>query len=249
MLQSVLEFSDTLVKEIMVPRTEIKAIDLETDLPTLRALLREELHSRMPVYQGTIDHIVGVFHVKDILRIDEESFSLAKVMHPPHFVPMHMKINDLLKDLKRRRTHLAMVVDEFGGTAGMVTLEDILEEIVGDIGDEYDVEEQDFFAQAGDGSWVVDARAEVAELEERLEVEFPEDREYNSLGGFVTRHTGRILPPGSSFGYGGYEFKVLESDERRIAKVAIRRKAEDAAEPASAEEPLPASGVKVMSPE
>jgi magnesium and cobalt exporter, CNNM family len=246
MLQSVLDFSDTLVKEIMVPRTEIKAVDVETDLATLRSFLREELHSRLPVFEGTIDHIVGAFHVKDILRLDEESFSLAKVMHPPHFVPMHMKINDLLKDLQRRRIHLAMVVDEFGGTAGMVTLEDILEEIVGDIGDEYDVEEQDFFVQAKDGSWAVDARAEVGDLEERLGLEFPEDRDYNSLGGFVTSQTGRILPPGGSFTYSGYEFEVLESDERRIGKVRIHRRDEASAEPAG-DVPIPTSSEQLAS--
>ena len=244
MLQSVLEFSDTLVDEIMVPRTDIKAVDVETDFETLKAFLQEHLHSRLPVYDGTIDRILGVFHVKDILRSDEESFRLEKVLRPAHFVPMHMKISDLLKDLQRRRTHLAMVVDEFGGTAGMVTLEDILEEIVGDIGDEYDEDEQVLFTTAPDGSYIVDARALIGDLEERLQIEFPEDREYNSLGGFITSHTGRISPPGSTFPFHGFEFEVLESDERRISKVAIRPKKEgavaDAKEPV-VEEPTPSS--------
>ncbi len=258
LLNSVLEFADRVTKEIMVPRTRMVAIDRDAPADELVRVVTENPYSRMPVYQGSIDNVVGILLVRDIvpeLRAGGgKALALDRVLKPAFFVPEQMKISRLLKEMQRRRTHLAVVVDEFGGTSGLVTLEDVLEEIVGEIQDEGDLEPAPVKAVA-DGVWLADAAVPLHDLEAYLnaaaaagaagerggdgpdgearnEVRFPEEGDYETLGGFVTATAGRVPPVGSILAWDGLTFTVRAGDERRVTKVEIARRA-----PAPAEEP------------
>ncbi|MFH1807702.1 MAG: hemolysin family protein [Pseudomonadota bacterium] len=225
LLHSVFEFADTSVREIMIPRTEMLAVEVSMDRDELHRLVAEAGHSRIPVYQDTPDNIVGVFYAKDLLKIPgqaDKPFKLSANMRKTYFVPEVMSIADLLKEFQRRKTHLAVVVDEYGGTAGIVTLEDILEEIVGEIQDEYDVDEAQFKVLPG-GKMVADGRISVYDLGEKLGVEFPESDLYETLGGFLTVRAGRLPQTGTRVHWNGYDFVIKEADERRIRRVEIEK--------------------------
>ena len=240
LLNSVLEFADRVAKEIMVPRTRMVAIDREAPPDDLFRIVTENPFSRMPVYEGSVDNVVGILLVREIVgevrRAAGQPLDLGRYLKKPFFVPEQMKISRLLKEMQRRRTHLAIVVDEFGGTSGLVTLEDCIEEIVGEIQDEADVEAAPV-KEVAPGVWLADGAVPLHDLEAFLngrppqgegaaapEVRFPEDGDYETLGGFVTATAGRVPPVGSLIAWDGLTFTVRAGDERRVAKVEIARR-------------------------
>jgi putative hemolysin len=240
LLNSVLEFADRVAKEIMVPRTRVVAVDRDAEPDELFRIVTENPYSRMPVYAGSVDEIVGILLVREIIGEVRHGrpIQLAKHVKPAFFVPEQMKISRLLKEMQRRRTHLAVVVDEFGGTSGIVTLEDVIEEIVGEIQDEADVETAPVKALSP-GVWLADGSVPLHDLEPLLneraedgaregeappELRFPEEGDYETLGGFVTAQAGRVPPLGAVVTWDGLTFTVRAGDERRVAKVEIARR-------------------------
>ena len=246
LLNSVLEFADRVAKEVMVPRTRMVAIDVEAPPDELVRIVTENPYSRMPVYQGSIDNVIGILLVRDIVPAlragGGQGLSLERTLKPAFFVPEQMKISRLLKEMQRRKTHIAVVVDEFGGTSGLVTLEDVIEEIVGEIQDEADAEAAPV-KPLGEGQWIADAAVPLHDLEVILnahppgdgeasagsEVRFPEEGDYETLGGFVTATAGRVPPVGSEIRWDGLVFTVRAGDERRVTRVEIARRAGTAA--------------------
>ena len=231
LLSSVLAFTDMLVKEIMIPRTQVVALEESASFDEVMKLIEETELSRIPVYRSSLDEVVGILYVKLLLvdvrkGIDPARFQLSKYLRPPFFVPEVMKVVKLLKEMQRRKMHLAIVVDEFGGTSGIVTLEDVVEEIVGEIHDESDVEEKRIKVLS-DGVVLADGSVPLRELEQHLGVDFPEGGDYETLGGFLTATAGRVPPPGSLVVWGGLTFTVKQADDRRVLKVEIARKPEN----------------------
>jgi putative hemolysin len=237
LLNSVLEFADRVVKEVMVPRTRMVAIDRDAPREEIVRVVTENPYSRMPVYEGSADNIVGILMVRDIvleLTRGAGPFPWERVLKPAFFVPEQMKVSRLLKEMQRRKTHLAVVVDEFGGTSGVVTLEDVLEEIVGEIQDEGDAEAAPV-KSVGTGIWLADATVPLRELEEYLDketgvepgaasaVRFPDEGDYETLGGFVTATAGRVPSVGAHVDRDGFRFTVRAADERRVTRVEIAR--------------------------
>ncbi|MDR0965489.1 MAG: hemolysin family protein [Myxococcales bacterium] len=227
LLTSVLEFSDIVVKEIMVPRTQMIGLEKGASFDEVMTLFEESEHSRIPVYDESIDNIVGVFYIKDVAcdlhqGLDPETFQLSKYVRPAFFVPELMKISRLLREFQKRKMHLAVVVDEFGGTSGLATLEDVVEEIVGEIQDELDAEET-LIQPLPDGRFAVDGSAPLRQVEEALDVEFPEEGDYETLGGFVTALSGRVPPIGTRLSWEKLCFIVRAADERHVSKVEISR--------------------------
>lgn len=226
---SIIEFSDTVIREIMVPRTEMVTIASTATRAELQQVVLDAGHSRVPVYDETIDNIVGILHVKDLFLAQIRSevtattptFHLRNMLRPTFYVPEIMKISELLREFQRRKTHMAIVVDEYGGTAGVVTLEDIIEEIVGEIQDEYDVEEKQFRV-LGD-KIIADGRVSIWDLEEALSVEFPNDAEYETLAGFLMSRTGSLPETGMVINWNNLRFTVKEANEKRIGMVEIER--------------------------
>ncbi len=227
MIDAVLEMGETTAGQIMSPRTELAAVPVDVDMDRMIQLIVDSGHSRIPVFSEDPDHIMGVVHAKDLLPFcacSQRQASLAQIARPPMFVPYSMPINQLLSAFKRGRTHLAIVVDEYGGTAGVVTMEDVLEEIVGDIADEHDQEEPLIVEQA-DGALLADARVDVEELSERLGAELPDELpegRYESLGGLITTLLGRVPVTGEQVMVGPVEMVVKSADERRVVKVLVR---------------------------
>ncbi len=225
MIKGVLELEETQVKEIMVPRVEIVAIEAQASLKEFLDLVREHRFSRYPVYKESIDHVTGVAIVKDLLDYVEddqlERVRVEAIAHEPYFVPESMSVWDLLVELRKRKFHMAIVVDEFGGTAGLVTLEDIIEEIVGDIYDETDELEESIQELPG-GGLLVEGQVSLDDLAERLGVEFPEG-DYETLSGFLYEQFGRIPETGEAIEWNGLRFVVAEADRRRIRWVKIER--------------------------
>ena len=230
LLSSVLAFTEVLVKEIMIPRTQVIALEEGASYDEVMKLVTESELSRIPVYRSTMDEVVGILYVKLLLAdmrkgIQPSQFQLTKYLKLPFFVPEVMKVSKLLSEMQRRKTHLAVVVDEFGGTSGIVTLEDVVEEIVGEIHDESDVEEKRIKVLS-DGVVLADGSVSLRELEDHLGVEFPEGGDYETLGGFLTATAGRVPPSGSLVVWGGLTFTVKQADDRRVQKVEIARKPE-----------------------
>lgn len=222
-LHRVLEMSDLYVREIMVPRTRIKAIDVDTPIKDVVALFKDAGFSRMPVYKETLDDVVGVVHVKDIMNYwdTEKPFNLADVMRKPFFVPDSAKAERLLEEFRRSRSHIAIVVDEYGGIEGLATMEDILEEIVGEIQDEHD-EEADKVIELSDGSALVDGSTTIKEVNERLNLDLPEDVD-TTIGGFVMTIMGRIPKEKESIARDDINFTVERIIGRRVARIRVSR--------------------------
>ena len=226
LLQSIVEFSDTLVREVMTPRPDIVAITENATIAELRALFREQEYSRIPVYQDNLDNILGVIFVKDLIRLahdGKDTDSILPLLRPATFVPETKRVSDLLKEFQRKQVQLAMVVDEYGGTAGLATLEDLLEEIVGEIRDEYDVEAEPV-VEVGQGTYVFSGKANFAEVRDRLHVEI-EPEGFETVGGYVLTRVGRVPSVGETFELDGLVVEVVEAERRRIHRVKIRRAA------------------------
>ncbi len=229
MVYGVLDLKETKAHSIMVPRTEVSSASVDYTLGEMISLVTQCGHTRIPIHKDDIDHVVGVLHAKDLLRLlggDPNSKIPFEIFRKPFFVPENRKISDLLKDLQEKRTHLAIVTDEYGGTAGIITTEDILEEIVGEILDEHDQEEP-LFSALDDGGFIVDARLEIEKLEEQLNVKFPEG-DFESVGGFIIHLLGKIPKMGDKTAFGDFDITIQKGDQRKIEKVLIRPKKSDA---------------------
>jgi magnesium and cobalt transporter len=223
MIQSIFEFGDTVAREIMVPRTSIIAVPSDASLGQLIDSVIENGHTRLPVYDGDIDHIQGVLIAKDLLAHwgrNREDPMPRELVRPPIFVPESKKIVDLFKELRTKKSHMAIVLDEYGGTSGLLTLEDILEEIVGDIHDEYDVDEETI-TRLDDDTILVDARVTIEELSEYLGQDLPEG-DYETLGGFITDLTGRVPTENEQVQYKDLLLTIRSADERKINQVEIQ---------------------------
>jgi len=231
---SIAEFSDTVIREIMVPRTEVVAIPIDSVYDDVRSVILEAGHSRIPVYEETVDNVVGLLHIKDLFVLElsqddwspDKDFELQALLRSTFYVPEVMKIGELLREFQRRKTHMAIVVDEYGGTAGVVTLEDIIEEIVGEIQDEYDVEEKQC-RLIGDGKIVADGRVNISDLEEQTGLGLPEDDGYETLAGFLMARSGYLPEQGAVLNWQGWRFTIKEANEKRIGTVEIERPLQD----------------------
>lgn len=225
MIHSVFEFSDTVVREVMVPRIDMVCVEDTTTVDGVLRVILEEGHSRIPVYRETIDQIVGVVHVKDLLshvKAGHHSLVVKEVMRPAFFVPESKRLDDLLREMRRKRTQMAIVVDEYGGTAGLVTVEDLVEEIVGPILDEYDVDEK-LFETVGDHAAVVDGRLSIEEVNELMGLDLPAG-EVDTIGGFVYSLLGHVPAQGEKVDAGEAEIVVEKLEGHRIARVRISRR-------------------------
>src|SRR5438270_7349500 len=225
MISGIIEIGDKLVREVMVPRTDIMAIENSISLQEIAELIRNHGHTRLPVFEGDIDHIKGIIHAKDILlvfaRHEEDSFDIQKVLRPAKFVPEQKKVDELLHEMQQEKVHMMIVVDEYGGTAGIVTLEDLLEEIVGEIRDEYDATEEEPITLIDNCQALVDARLPMDELNERLRLGIAESEEYDSVGGYVYSVLGTIPEAGTSFESGGVRWTVEQVNGQRILQVRL----------------------------
>ena len=227
MLQSIFEFGDTIVREVMVPRTDMVCCPADATLSGFLELIIRSGHSRVPLFEGSTDKIVGVVYAKDLLRhwgANDETLTLTDVMRTPYFIPETKRIDDLLMDFRTRRVHMAIAVDEYGGTSGLITIEDLLEEIVGDIQDEYDLEVPWLLPQ-DDGTLLVDARANVEELEEYYDIEIPREK-FDTVGGYLFHLLGNVPQKGEKVSDNGLVLMVEDSDARKIDKVRVWRDAE-----------------------
>lgn len=226
MISGIFEFGDTDVKEIMVPRIDMKCIEAGESIETARKLILETGHSRIPVYEGSIDNIIGILYAKDLLKYlnskGAKPKSLREIIRPAYFVPETKKLDDLLREFQQNRVQIAIVVDEYGGTAGMVTLEDILEEIVGEIKDEYDIAEEEPLERIDEKQAIVDARMSIHDVNEALDINLPEE-EFDTIGGLVFNTIGRIPSPGDEVEIDGVKLRVEKMRGRRIMKVRVIR--------------------------
>ena len=227
MLESVFEFRDTLVKEAMVPRTNICSLDKNASLDEVLSEIREHNHSRWPVFEDNIDNVIGVFHSKELFEVLKQphaEFCLMNHVRPALFVPDIMKVRALLKEFKHGKAHLAVVVDEYGGTAGIISLEDILEEIVGEIRDEYDdADEEQLFRRIDHNNYQANGQASIYDLGDALEIQFPNEEPYETLGGFLIATYGKMPPPNTEMDFKGWRFMIKNADEKRITSVLIRK--------------------------
>jgi CBS domain containing-hemolysin-like protein len=227
LIHSIFEFGDTVVREVMTPRPDVISIEVSEPLDQVLDMVVRHGYSRIPVYRQTQDDIVGIVYAKDVLRemhaLGDRARPLAELIRKPRFVPESKKVSDLLRDMQREKFHVAIVVDEYGGFAGLVTLEDLLEEIVGEIVDEYDREEPQV-EPAGDGRYRVNARLPVDELNELLDTELP-DEEWDTVGGLMMGILGRLPAQGEQVEFQELRFTAERVQGRRISKVLIERRA------------------------
>jgi CBS domain containing-hemolysin-like protein len=222
LIKNVFDFNERVVKNIMVPRTKISGIELDTPKDEVINKIISEGYSRMPVFDDVIDKIIGVVHAKDVLPLlaEKKDWTLTDIIRKPYFVPETKKINDLLSELQQKRIQIAIVIDEFGGTAGMVTLEDIVEEIVGEIQDEYD-EEKPTVEKISDTEFVINAYATVYDVNEHLPHDLPEDEDFDTVGGLVSHAFGKIPEVGDSEECYGYLFTILKKTEQNIETIKL----------------------------
>ena len=226
MISAVMSLSDSKLHEVMVPRIDIVAIDQEATFDEAVEVVLKEGHSRTPLYRESVDHIVGILYAKDLLRLIAAGGPrprLRDIMRPALFVPESQSVDDLLHELQRRKVHMAVVLDEYGGTAGLVTIEDLLEEIVGEIQDEFD-EEEPMKVEISPGEVILDGRADIDELTELVEpvLELEDDEEYDTLGGFVYHRIGRVPVVGDAVVIEPFVITVIKVSGRRVGKVRVR---------------------------
>jgi putative hemolysin len=227
LIHSVFKFTDTVVREVMVPRTDIVGIEIKSDIDTILRTMNEKGFSRLPVYAGTIDNVVGIVYLKDILALHmkNEPVVLDAILRKPYVVPPTKKASVLLKEMRERRIHLALVGDEYGGIDGLVTLEDLIEEIVGDIRDEQEKELREIDEVAAN-RYIVEGKTDIGNLNEKLRLALPED-EFETVGGFVLGLFGRLPAEGDQVRYENLMFTVLRLRKNRIARIRILKYAEE----------------------
>ncbi|MFW5856996.1 MAG: hemolysin family protein [Planctomycetota bacterium] len=245
MIVNIFDLKNSDLSDIMTPRTDVCAISIGASVEDAVALALERGFSRIPVYEETRDNIRGIFHVKDALELwgrDSTAYPpLGDILRPPIFVPETKNVGELLRELQERKTHIAVVLDEYGGTAGVVTIEDVVEEIVGEILDEYDTEEDVLLREVGEGIYDVDARTHVHDMNEALGARLlPEDRDYETIGGFILDQLGHIPAPNENLVWSGVQFTIVSSDERKVGRVRVRLLPEQ--EAVEAELPRQAAG-------
>jgi CBS domain containing-hemolysin-like protein len=222
LLQSIVDFTETVVREVMTPRPDVVAIRADASLQDLRTLFREEQYSRIPVYRENLDNIIGILFVKDLVALPPTAEPpLTTLMRSPYLVPESKRVSELLKEMQRRQAQMAVVVDEYGGTAGLVTVEDLLEEIVGEIRDEYDVE-SDTVVEESEGTFTFSGKVSIDEVKDRLGVDI-EREGFETLGGYLLSHLGRMPYVGERFDVDDLAVEVLEVERRRITKVRVSR--------------------------
>jgi CBS domain containing-hemolysin-like protein len=224
LILSVANFKERNVREVMVPRIDVTCISEDATIQEAAEIFLKERYSRLPVYHDNIDHIVGVLLYKDVLsayahsKKEDTSLSLIK---PVVYTPETKKISQLLQEFRSKQIHLAIVVDEYGGTEGIITIEDILEELVGEIADEDDVDQEVLYSVLPSGGWIVDARMGILDIEKELAIQIPQSPEYDTLGGYIYHRAGAIPAKGWRLHHDDFDLEILSSDERSIEKVRI----------------------------
>jgi putative hemolysin len=223
LIRSIFEFTDTTVKEVMVPRTDVFAVDINTPREKLIQILIDGGYTRVPVYRDSIDQIVGIVYTKDLIGMFEHKDLIVfhDIIRPAYMVPESKKISVLLKEFQKKRAHMAIVIDEFGGTEGIITMEDIIEEIVGEIRDEYDDEHADF-ETSSDGSTVIQGGMSISDFNEKFSVDISEDTDYDTISGFLHKYSGRIPELNEEIRYQNILFTIAKKNERRIKQVKIK---------------------------
>jgi CBS domain containing-hemolysin-like protein len=235
LIHSIFEFGDTIVREVMVPRPDVVAIEADKTLRDVQALVLRHGFSRIPVFQDDLDNVIGFVFAKDVLKAlyqGKADMPLADILRPAHFVPESKKVADLLREMQQQKFHIALVTDEYGSVSGLVALEDLLEELVGEITDEYDREEPPV-VDLGNGVYRVDGRLGIDEVNELLDTELP-DQEWDTVGGLMLGLLGSIPEQGEEVTYQNLVFKAEKVNGRRIAKVLITRRSEEAEQPSTA---------------
>jgi CBS domain containing-hemolysin-like protein len=232
LIEAVLSFRERIAREVMVPRVNVFSLSAETTIKEAAVQLVSEGFSRIPIYRNTVDNVVGVLMYKDVLakfcEYEKKGNDLSVLEVPIEtiqksvlYIPETKKISSLLQEFRKKQVHLAIIVDEYGGTEGIVTIEDILEEIVGDIADEYD-EEKQLLRSLPDGNWIVDAQMSIFDIEDQLNIEIPQDGDYDTLGGYIFHCAGSIPSRGFMIHQDAFELEVLKSNERTIEKVRVK---------------------------
>ena len=223
MIQGIVELSETTVKEVMIPRIDVVFVSMDMPLEEILKKVIESSHSRFPVFEETIDNVVGILYAKDLLRIivTKQNIEMEKIIKPPYFIPESKKINSLLHEFKRRKVHIAIAVDEYGGVSGIVSLEDIIEEIVGDIQDEFDEEEEDII-KIDDNTFFCDTRAYIEDINEQLGLDLSND-DYDTLGGFVFDLFGKIPVKNEKVTHNGITFIVQNMEGNKIKTIKIEK--------------------------
>jgi CBS domain containing-hemolysin-like protein len=226
LINKVFEFSDTTVKEAMIPRTEIFAIPFSSTLEDIAKAFRQYGYSRLPVYGESLDDIKGVLHSKDVMQyflVKSRLFKIERVVRPPFYVVDSAKLEEVLRQMQKGKTHFGFVVDEHGGVEGIITLEDLLEEIVGDISDEHDEEVTEQIHRQPDGSYILDGNLVVRDLNRRLGMNLPVSEAYTTIAGFLMSEAGEILNEGETVRFNGHIFRIEEVEKRRILKVRMEK--------------------------
>jgi CBS domain containing-hemolysin-like protein len=228
LINRVFEFSETQVREAMVSRTQVAAVPDSCTLEQLTQAFKDYGYSRLPVYRGSLDDVTGFVHSKDVMPylLKPQAFNLSDVLNPPHFVVDTARLEDVLRQMQRDKFHFAFVVDEHGGVEGILTLEDLLEEIVGDISDEHDEEVNEQIRETGDGAFWLDGGLAVRDLNRRLQLDLPESEAYTTIAGFLMDTAGQILAQGATVEYNGLQFHVEEVERRRIRRVRLEKPAD-----------------------
>ncbi len=224
MIESVIEFRDARAGQVMTARPEIVGIELGASLEEVKHTLDDSGHSRLPVYDGTIDHIVGMLYARDLLKhlgLPPEQFDMRSAMRPAIFIPETKPLRDLLRDFRIQKVHIAIVLDEYGGTAGLVTIEDILEELVGEISDEHPAHDTPMIKKVGENVYEVDATLDIDQINRTVGLSLPEDAGYETLGGFVSVMLGRIPQKGTTFEHSGVRYTILDAEPQRVKRLKI----------------------------
>ena len=226
MINSIFEFDDTVVKEVMTPRTDMIAVEIESSLEEILDVIVEENFSRIPVYDDTIDNIVGILYVKDLFSMIKKKMewevSLKDIIRPAHYVSEYKKIDELFKEMQKSKSHIAIVIDEYGGTAGLITIEDLLEEIVGNIFDEYDDVILDF-EKIDEYTYIVNGMLDIGEVNDLLHEDIPEE-EFDTISGMVLSLSGKMPEVGDEVTYDDILFRIEEVDDKRISRIKINKK-------------------------
>ncbi len=225
MIASILEMDETVAREVMVPRIDMVTLDVNTSLRDALDTIIEYGHSRIPVYEGNVDVIVGLLYAKDLLKCFRDNRTdapIRELLRPPYFIPASKKVTALFREMQQQRVHQAIIVDEYGGVAGLVTIEDILEEIVGDIQDEYDVREEAYYQPSGDHAYIINSRLDLDSLADLLDIDI-EEEEADTVGGLIYSRLGHVPEQGEMLEIEGWRFTVLSLDGRRIVQVRVEQ--------------------------